>query len=190
MRRWDVFSHFFTKKACTFVSLSIIICFSSFLFVHACTNALVILYYWRTLRMRVYEAVERFFTFFHTKKHIHSYLCQILFVFRHPFFNELVLTFSPSDIIGARRQTACMRRGHCFPGTHLALGWATTRISLSFQPFPLKLSQWVYANVLSICYYCTTTGYPVQSLRLHSYRLLSHGLQTVLLMNLICISIY
>ena len=112
--------------------------------------------------MRVYEAVERFFTFFHTKKHIHSYLCQISFVFGQVFFNELVLTFSPSYIIGARRQTACMRRGHCFPGTHLALGWATTRISLSFQPFPLKLSQWVYANVLSIRYYCTTTGYPVQ----------------------------
>src|SRR6266446_725216 len=99
MRRWDV-SHFFTKQPCTFVSLSIIICFSSFLFVHACTNALVILYYWRTLRMRVYEAVGRFHIF-SQNNHAHSYLCQLSFVFRRFFSDMLVPTPSSFYIIGA-----------------------------------------------------------------------------------------
>jgi hypothetical protein len=71
-------------------------------------------------------------------KHVH-YLCQFSFVFRQVFFNELVLTFSPPNIIVARRQTACKQpvwgSGHCFPRTHPALAWATTHISVSSHPF-------------------------------------------------------
>ena len=54
-------------------------------------------------------------------KHVH-YLCQFSFVFRQVFFNELVLTFSPPNIIVARRQTACIRQWTLFP-THTPCAW-------------------------------------------------------------------